>query len=252
MVLLALACAAVLIATAPLALAIQEPTRARQAIYGICLIASSALLVIAVLALLGIARTPSTAILPLGIPWLGARFRLDALSAFFLAVVALGAAAASLFALGYGRHEAAPRRVLPFYPAFLAGMCIVVLADDAFTFLVSWEFMSLSSWALVMAHQRVPDNVRAGYVYLIMASFGTLALLLMFGLFAGPDGSYAFADMRAADLSAGAAGAVLVLALIGAGSKAGLVPLHVWLPLAHPAAPSHVSALMSGVMTKVA
>ena len=252
MMLLALACAAVLIATAALALAIQDPTRARQAVYGICLIASSALLVIAVLALLGIARTPSTAILPLGIPWLGARFRLDALSAFFLAVVALGAAAASLFALGYGRHEAAPRRVLPFYPAFLAGMCIVVLADDAFTFLVSWEFMSLSSWALVMAHQRVPDNVRAGYVYLIMASFGTLALLLMFGLLAGPDGSYAFADMRAAELSAGVAGAVLVLALIGAGSKAGLVPLHVWLPLAHPAAPSHVSALMSGVMTKVA
>ncbi|MEA2809558.1 MAG: hydrogenase-4 component, partial [Rhodospirillaceae bacterium] len=252
MVLLALACAAVLIATAALALAIQDPTRARQTVYGICLIASSALLAIAVLALLGIARTPSTAILPLGIPWLGARFRLDALSAFFLAVVALGAAAASLFALGYGRHEAAPRRVLPFYPAFLAGMCIVVLADDAFTFLVSWEFMSLSSWALVMAHQRVPDNVRAGYVYLIMASFGTLALLLMFGLLAGPDGSYAFADMRAAKLSAGGAGAVLVLALIGAGSKAGLVPLHVWLPLAHPAAPSHVSALMSGVMTKVA
>src|SRR6185312_10824933 len=238
--------------TAPLALAIQEPTRARQAIYGICLIASSALLVIAVLALLGIARTPSTAILPLGIPWLGARFRLDALSAFFLAVVAVGAAAASLFALGYGRHEAAPRRVLPFYPAFLAGMCIVVLADDAFTFLVSWEFMSLSSWALVMAHQRVPDNVRAGYVYLIMASFGTLALLLMFGLFAGPEGSYAFADMREAQLSSGVAAGVLVLALIGAGSKAGLVPLHVWLPLAHPAAPSHVSALMSGVMTKVA
>ena len=252
MVLLALACAAVLIATAPLGLAIHDPTRARQAVYSICLIASSVLLVIAVVALLGIARTPSTAVLPLGIPWLGARFRLDALSAFFLAVVALGAAAASLFALGYGRHEAAPRRVLPFYPAFLAGMCIVVLADDAFTFLVSWEFMSLSSWALVMAHQRVPDNVRAGYVYLIMASFGTLALLLMFGLLAGPDGSYAFADMRAADLSGGVAGAVLVLALIGAGSKAGLVPLHVWLPLAHPAAPSHVSALMSGVMTKVA
>src|SRR3954454_6684331 len=202
MVLLALACAAVLIATAALALAIQDPTRARQAVYGICLIASSALLVIAVLALLGIARTPSTAILPLGIPWLGARFRLDALSAFFLAVVALGAAAASLFALGYGRHEPAPRRVLPFYPAFLAGMCIVVLADDAFTFLVSWEFMSLSSWALVMAHQRVPDNVRAGYVYLIMASFGTLSLLLAFGLLAGSDWFYAFDQMRVAHPSA--------------------------------------------------
>src|SRR3954470_2207913 len=252
MVLLALACAGVLIATAPLALAFQDPTRTRQAVYGICLIVSAVLLVIAVVALLGIARTPSTAVLPLGIPWLGARFRLDALSAFFLAVVTLGAAAASLFALGYGRHETAPRRVLPFYPAFLAGMCIVVLADYAFTFLVSWEFMSLSSWALVMAHQRVPDNVRAGYVYLIMASFGTLALLLMFGLFAGPEGSYAFADMREAQLSSGVAAGVLVLALIGAGSTAGLVPLHVWLPLAHPAAPSHVSAVMSGVMTKVA
>ena len=86
-----------------------------------------------------------------------------------------------------------------------------------------------------------------------MASFGTLALLLAFGLLAGPDGGYAFAAMRAAHPVARASRAlVLVLALIGAGSKAGLVPLHVWLPLAHPAAPSHVSALMSGVMTKVA
>jgi len=201
---------------------------------------------------LGIYAIPSVTILPLGLPWLGAHFRLDALSAFFLAVVNLGGAAASLFALGYGRHEHAPRRVLPFYPAFLAGMNIVVLADDAFTFLVSWEFMSLSSWALVMAHHRVVDNVRAGYLYLIMASFGTVALLLTFGLLAGPDGGYAFDDIRAAQPSATLAASVLILALIGAGSKAGLVPLHVWLPLAHPAAPSHVSALMSGVMTKVA
>ena len=112
--------------------------------------------------------------------------------------------------------------------------------------------MSLTSWALVMAHHRVPDNVRAGYVYLVMASFGTLALLLAFGLLAGPDGGYAFAQMRAAHPSAMIGALVLILALIGAGSKAGMVPLHVWLPLAHPAAPSHVSALMSGVMTKVA
>src|SRR6516164_1816858 len=145
-----------------------------------------------------------------------------------------------------------PAPVLPFYPAFLAGMSIVVLADDAFTFLVSWEFMSLSLWALVMAHHRVGDNLRAGYVYLIMASFGTLALLLTFGLLAGADGGYAFADIRGEHPSAALAASILILALIGAGSKAGLVPLHVWLPLAHPAAPSHVSALMSGVMTKVA
>jgi formate hydrogenlyase subunit 3/multisubunit Na+/H+ antiporter MnhD subunit len=190
--------------------------------------------------------------LPLGIPWLGAHFRLDALSAYFLAVVGLGSFAASLFALGYGRHEEAPERVLPFYPAFLAGMALVVIADDAFTFLVSWEFMSLSSWALVMAHHRDPDNVRAGYIYLVMTGFGTLALLLTFGLLAGPEGGYAFTDIRHTHPTTGLAALVLILALIGAGSKAGLVPLHVWLPLAHPAAPSHVSALMSGVMTKVA
>ena len=186
-------------------------------------------------------------------PWLGAHFRLDALSAFFLVVVDLGALGASLFALGYGEHETAPQRVLPFYPAFLAGMNLVVLADDAFTFLFSWEFMSLTSWALVMSHHRVPDNVRAGYVYLVMASFGTLALLLAFGLLAGPDGLYTFdADARRASVRDARRAGRCMLALIGAGSKAGLVPLHVWLPLAHPAAPSHVSALMSGVMTKVA
>src|SRR4029078_4514584 len=92
----------------------------------------------------------------------------------------------------------------------------------------------------------------AGYVYLVMASFGTLALLLAFGLLAGPDGNYALAQIRDSQLSPTVAALVLILTLIGAGSKAGLVPLHAWLPLAHPAAPSHVSALMSGVMTKVA
>ena len=175
------------------------------------------------------------------------------LRAFFIAVVNLGAAAASLFAIGYGRHETAPARVLPFYPAFLAGMNLVVLAADAFTFLVSWEFMSLASWALVMAHHRDTENVAAGYVYLVMASFGALALLLAFGLLAGPDGDYAF-DSHPRERSARrfSTSLILALVLVGAGSKAGLVPLHVWLPLAHPAAPSHVSALMSGVMTKVA
>jgi formate hydrogenlyase subunit 3/multisubunit Na+/H+ antiporter MnhD subunit len=190
--------------------------------------------------------------LPVGLPWLGAHFRLDALAAFFLVVVNLGGAAASLYGLGYGHHEEAPQRVLPFFPAFLAGMNLVVLADDAFSYLLCWEFMSLASWALVMAHHREPGNAKAGYVYLVMASFGTLALLLAFGLLAGPAGDYGFDAIRAAPHTAYVAALVLILMLLGAGSKAGLVPLHVWLPLAHPAAPSHVSALMSGVMTKVA
>ena len=251
MIVLALSCVAVLLAAAPFALVLGRSLGAGAAVYGVCLVASAALLLTSGVALLGPAGETAVT-LPLGLPWLGAHFRLDVLSAFFLAVINLGAAAASLFAIGYGRHEQAPQRVLPFYPAFLAGMSLVVLADDAFTFLVSWEFMSLSSWALVMSNPRVRENVHAGYVYLVMASFGAIALLFAFGLLAGAEGGYAFADIRAAHPSAGIAAAIFLLALVGAGSKAGLVPLHVWLPLAHPAAPSHVSALMSGVMTKVA
>ncbi|HUZ31480.1 MAG TPA: hydrogenase 4 subunit B [Xanthobacteraceae bacterium] len=246
-----LICAALLLALAPLALATRGTRAASRLIYGASLAVSAASFAGSLVHLLA-AAPPETIALPLGIPWLGAHFRLDALSGFFLIVVDLGAIGASLFAFGHGRHEAAPERVLPFYPAFLAGMTCVVLADDAFTFLLSWEFMSLTSWALVMAHHRLPENVRAGFVYLVMASFGTLCLLLGFGLLAGPDGHYAFAQMRAAHPSAAVGALALLLALLGAGSKAGIVPLHVWLPLAHPAAPSQVSGLMSGVMTKVA
>jgi len=246
----ALGCAAALLALAASAvIGARIPATARL-VYGASLIIAAISLCAAAAHLLG--GAPLSLTLPLGVPWLGAHFRLDALAAFFLIVIDLGALSASLFALGYGRHEAAPERVLPFYPAFLAGMTLVVLADDAFTFLVSWEFMSLTSWALVMSHHRVADNVRAGYVYLVMASFGTLSLLLAFGLLAGPEGLYTFAQMRAAHPSSLIGALALILALAGAGSKAGIVPLHAWLPLAHPAAPSHVSALMSGVMTKVA
>ena len=193
-----------------------------------------------------------TMVLPIGLPWLGAHIRIDRLAATFLALINLGAVGASVYAIGYGRHEHAPARVLPFFPAFLAGMNLVVIADDAYTFLFGWEVMSLASWALVMADGRSADSRRAGIVYLIMATFSALTLLLAFGLLAAQHGGYAFADIRAGTLPPWQAGLVLVLALIGAGSKAGLIPLHAWLPLAHPAAPSHVSALMSGVMTKVA
>jgi hydrogenase-4 component B len=236
-----LICAGLLLALGILAVIIGRAAAASRVIYGASIVVTSTSLAAALTHLLGAAPTENLT-LPVGLPWLGAHFRLDALSAFFLAVVDFGAASASLFALGYGSHEATPGRILPFYPAFLAGMSLVVLADDAFTFLVSWEFMSLTSWALVMAHHDVPDNVRAGYVYLVMAAFGTLTLLLVFGLLAGPEGHYAFAQMRTAQPSATIGALALILALIGAGSKAGIVPLHAWLPLAHPAAPSHVSS----------
>jgi len=245
-------CAAALLGTSAAVVAAARHRAASASVYGVALGATVIAMVVAAWFLLADRPLADALLLPVGLPWLGAHFRLDALAAFFLLVVNLGGAAASLYGLGYGRHEEAPARVLPFFPAFLAGMNLVVLADDAFTFLFTWEFMSLSSWALVMAHHRRPGNAAAGYIYLLMASLGTLALLLAFGVLAGPAGGYAFDSMREAAPSARVSGTVLALALVGAGSKAGLVPLHVWLPLAHPAAPSHVSALMSGVMTKVA
>jgi len=245
-------CAAALLATAALAIVLGRSSAATRLVYGATTAISAIALLVAVLRLLSPAPDASSLTLPLGLPWIGAHFRLDALSAFFLVVVNLGGATASLYGLGYGKHEPAPHRVLPFFPAFLAAMNLVVLCDDAFSFLLSWEFMSLTSWALVLAHHREPESQQAGFVYLLMASFGTFALLLAFGLLSGPDGSYAFDAMRAGIHAPTTRALVLVLLLIGAGSKAGLVPLHVWLPLAHPAAPSHVSALMSGVMTKVA
>jgi hydrogenase-4 component B len=247
-----LSCVAVLLGTSALAVAGARSRLTSFFVYGVALAAGASALGAAGAMLMLAPGSAQTAQLPIGLPWLGAHFRLDALSALFLVVINLGSFTSSLYGLGYGRHETSPGRVLPFFPAFLAGMNLVVLADDAFTFLLTWEFMSLTSWALVMAHHRERDNAKAGYIYLIMASFGTLALLLTFGLLAGPNGGYAFDAIRATTPSAGLSTAVLILALIGAGSKAGLVPLHVWLPLAHPAAPSHVSALMSGVMTKVA
>lgn len=245
-------CVAVLLGIAAIGIIAGSRPQGSRLVYGATGIVGTVALVTALIHLVAGAGASPRIVLPLGLPWVGAHFRMDALSAFFLAVINLGGAAASLYGIGYGRHEHAPQRVLPFFPAFLAGMNLVILADDAFTFLLSWEFMSLASWALVMAHHRERDNVRAGYVYIVMASFGTFALLLAFGLLAGPDGGYAFTAIRAHSLSPALAGLVLGLAMLGAGSKAGLVPLHVWLPLAHPAAPSHVSALMSGVMTKVA
>jgi hydrogenase-4 component B len=249
---LLLGCAGALLATAALACVLGRPLLATRITYGAALAISVLTSAIMLSRLLGAPAVPSVLTLPLGLPWLGAHFRLDALATVFVLVIGLIGAATSLYGLGYGRHESAPHRVLPFYPAFLAGMNLVVLADDAFTFLFCWEFMSLASWMLVMAHHRQQDNARAGYIYLVMASFGTLALLLAFGLLSGPEGSYGFEEIRAAEHTPFITALVLALMLLGAGSKAGLAPLHVWLPLAHPAAPSHVSALMSGVMTKVA
>ena len=163
-------------------------------------------------------------------------------------------AGVSAFAAGYFRKgEGTPPGLLCLeYHVFLASMALVVLADDAYAFMVMWETMALSSYFLVTANHRIAEVRRAGYLYLTMAHIGAIAILLCFGVLQANTGDYTFANMRAQQLSPFWASIAFLLALLGFGAKAGLLPLHVWLPEAHPAAPSPVSALMSGVMLKTA
>jgi hydrogenase-4 component B len=219
--------------------------------YAGCMLICCGLAGVALFALLAPHGRLESIEIPLGLPLGRTLLGFDPLSAAFVVIINIATAIVSGYAIGYGAHARESERVVPFYPAFVAGMNLVLLAQDAFSFLIGWEFMSLASWALVVSDHRSSENRRAALVYLIMATGGALTLLLAFGLLAGPQGGYTFEAIRRTG-TPGVGVIVLVLALVGAGSKAGLVPLHAWLPLAHPAAPSHVSALMSGVMTKVA
>src|SRR5260370_895321 len=171
-----------LLGLAVLAIVLSRSRISTTVIYSATLAGSAIALIGSIRWLLGDTANAADLTLPVGLPWLGAHFRLDGLASFFLVVVNLGGAAASFYGLGYGHHEPAPHRVLPFFPTFLAGMSLVVLADAAFTFLVSWEFMSLASWALVMAHHREPGKAKAAYIYLVVARFSRPPLLLSFGL----------------------------------------------------------------------
>ena len=207
-----------------------------------------------IVALGAIGAMPQVAVLPVGLPGLPFHLRLDSLSAFFLMVIGGVAAGVSAFAAGYFRkgEGTAPGLLCLQYHAFLASMSLVVLADDAYAFMVMWETMALSSFFLVTTNHRIAEIRRAGYLYLLVAHVGAIAILLCFGVLQANTGDYTFANMRLQDLSPFWASVAIVLALFGFGAKAGIVPVHVWLPEAHPAAPSPVSALMSAVMLKTA
>ena len=197
---------------------------------------------------------PAAAVLPLGLPDLPFHLRLDALSAFFLLLLGATGAAISLFSAGYFRaSEGTPPGLVCFeFHVFLAAMALVLVADDAYLFMVAWESMALSSFFLVTTEHRIPEIRRAGFLYLVIAHVGAIAILLCFGVLQGGSGDYTFASMRSITLTGAWPTAAFFLALAGFGAKAGLLPLHIWLPEAHPAAPSPVSALMSGVMLKTA
>jgi hydrogenase-4 component B len=193
-------------------------------------------------------------------PFAEVSFRLDPLAAFFLLVISLPSLAAAVYSVGYldaghGGHGPEPRAAVDaLLGLFLAAMALVVLADSLFAFLIAWEVMSLVSFFLVIGDGRRADARQAGFVYVVMTHVGTGFLLLALLLLSRHASSFDFEAFRAAanSLPGWQRDVAFLLALLGFGTKAGLIPLHVWLPRAHPAAPSHVSALMSGVMVKTA
>lgn len=200
---------------------------------------------------------PFTLHLPNILPLFGGFvLRLDPFGAFFLVLIGLGAVPAAIYSIGYTQAYANSQVGLPLlgvmFNLFLLSMSLVTMAGSIFTFLIVWEAMSLTSYFLVITESHSEDSRSAGLWYAGMTHAGFIFLIGAFLLLAKGN-SGLFTDIRAAAaaLPAAARGAIFVLALIGFGSKAGVVPLHVWLPKAHPAAPSHVSALMSGVMIKL-
>jgi len=210
-------------------------------------------LALAATALVAISQPPDETVLPLGLPDLPFHFRIDALSAFFLLILGSVTAGVSVFAAGYLRpgEGTLPGVQCLWYHLFLASMALVLLANDAYAFMVTWETMAVSSFFLVTSDHRIAEIRRAGYLYLLIAHVGAIAILMCFGVLHG-FGDYTFASIRQVELTPFWATVAFLLALFGFGAKAGIVPLHVWLPEAHPAAPSPVSALMSAVMLKTA
>jgi hydrogenase-4 component B len=191
-------------------------------------------------------------ILPIG----GVALGLDRLSAFFIVVISVAGIASALYAIGYTREYEGRHSLGAMGSAlnlFLASMVLVVMARNALTFLALWEVMSLASYFLVMTENDNGETERAGWLYFVMTHAGFACLLVGFLLLSRATGSMNFNDWQSASSTIGVTTRSLIFILMGLGfgSKAGIIPLHVWLPQAHPAAPSHVSALMSGVMIKM-
>lgn len=178
--------------------------------------------------------------------------RLDGLGAFMLLVISLLVTCCGLYSLSYLYEYAgrAPGVMGFFMNLFIASMVGLVVMDNAFWFIVLFEMMSLASWFLVIA-DRQRESIQAGLLYFFIAHAGSVLIMIAFFLLWRQSGSLNFASFRALSLDQGSASVVFLLAFFGFGAKAGMLPLHSWLPRAHPAAPSHASALMSGVMVKI-
>lgn len=226
------------------------PGAARLGSFGLGLVGS---LLATLAALTALTRGETAAWnLPCGVDLFSWTVRLDPLSAFFVLALGVVAAAVSIYSVGYLRESRGSGVLGFFYNVLLLSLALVFTAANAFFFLVAWEMMALSAYCLVSFEHDKAQTRRAGIVFLIMSHAGTGLLLIAFLLLASAGGSLDFSAFRtvASSLPAWEHGAVFVLFFLGFGVKAGIIPLHVWLPEAHPVAPSNISALMSGIVIK--
>jgi len=217
-------------------------------------------LLLAISGFSGLNGTSQTKIVPLGLPGLPFHLHQDALSSFFLLIIGFVSFGISIFSSGYFKGDL-QRNDLGFlilqYYLFLISMTLVVLSADSYLFLLSWESMAMTSYFLVVTDHGKDVVRQAGFLYLLLAHIGTLALFLSFGILSSGGGfsdfsGYAFDHMAKAQHSSFTLAMAFFLAFFGFGAKAGIIPLHIWLPEAHPVAPSPISALLSGVMLKIA
>ena len=249
MTLFALALAAFVAGAAGALLAARSPRLATGLGAGGAVVGSLLGLVPAALVLSG--RDVGSVRLPWSVPGGSLSLAIDPLSAFFLVPLFAVGAATAVYGAAYLLPEARHRSLGPawlWFDLLLASMALVVAARNGLLFLVAWEAMALSSFFLVVFHHERDGVPRAGWVYLVATHLGTAFLLVLFAWLAGDADSLEFADWRR---PASGASWLFALALVGFGAKAGFFPLHVWLPEAHPVAPSHVSALLSAVMVKL-
>lgn len=190
-------------------------------------------------------------------PLLSLSVTVDMLSAFFVLVVSVVSLTSSLYGIGYMQKHAKTYNLGSFgffYNVFIASLLLVLTASNGLYFLFVWELMSLASYFLVIFENKIKENISAGLLYLVMTHIGTAFILLLIMLLYSVTGTFDFAVIRqhSGTIPLIVKNIIFLFALVGFGTKAGIIPLHIWLPRAHPAAPSHVSALMSGVMIKTA
>jgi hydrogenase-4 component B len=205
-------------------------------------------------AILAAIHTPAPLKLFVPLPFGQFTLQMDGLSALMVGMICLLSLAVSFYSISYFKHY--PERnagTLGFFiNLFIAMMLLVVTIDNAFYFLIFWEMMTLASYFLVIFEGEKKESVQAGYLYMLVAHTGTALIMLAFFVFYITAGTFDFEAFRLSQLSPVVRNLIFVLAFFGFGAKAGMVPLHIWLPRAHPAAPSPVSALLSGVMLKTA